>query len=117
VSYMRWPIYAWVGGDEHHPQMHLWARRDARDEGVLDPVRYTRDGADAFPDFVSGVAMPLDLFDELVVMRYAELVAEDRVAETVERVRAKGCGNVGTRQLGQLIGDDPVDSLKVDLEQ
>lgn len=74
MSYMRWPIYAWVGGDEHHPQMHLWARRDARDEGVLDPVRSARDGADAFPDFVSGVAMPLDLFDELVIRRYAEHV-------------------------------------------
>lgn len=116
MSYMRSPIYAWVGGDEHHPQMHLWARRDARDEGVLDPVGYAREGADAFPDFVSGVAMPLDLYDELVVMRYAELVAEDRVAETVERVRTKGYDNIGTRDLGQLIGDGPADGLEGRLE-
>jgi hypothetical protein len=46
------------------------------------------------------IAIPLPTFDELVVMRFAELLKEGKVAETVSRVAASGgYDNGGARAL------------------
>lgn len=101
MSYLRTPIYAWVGDNE----IHLWARADAAADGVYDPIHRRTAGADDHPGFVSGVAMPLDVFDELVVMRYAELERDNRVYDAVQRVRARGYGNVGSWALADKLGE------------
>lgn len=75
---MRFPVYAWGDGE----RIHLWARAE-NDDGVtaFDPVHggmvesteSQREATWAYPDFAGGIAMPMDVWDELVVMRYAEL--------------------------------------------
>lgn len=60
MSLLRHPIYAWSDGRS----MHLWARQGT--EGVFDPIHYGTEGSEHYPLFVSGVAMPMDVWDEIV---------------------------------------------------
>lgn len=69
---MRFPVYAWGDGE----QIHLWARAE-NDDGVtaFDPVHggmvesteSQREATWAYPDFAGGIAMPMDVWGELVV--------------------------------------------------
>lgn len=93
MSLMRYPVYVWADANS----MHLWARRDVQeDEGVYDPVHRGEHGESAlYPGFVSGVAMPLRVWDDIVT-RYAakrgifinEIADPEQVAKAVaDKVR------------------------------
>jgi len=47
----------------------------------------------------SGVALPLDVVDELVVMRLAEIIDEKRFADAIDRSVARYGGNGGCLSL------------------
>lgn len=124
---MRSPVYAWVGGDcdddcpddcpvPEHETIHLWAREG--EEGISDPIyeRETTEESDPYSGFICGIAMPLPVFDQLVVMRYAQLVEEpDNFRRAVDAVR--GLGNFGAFRLRELLGEDPMAELRRHLDE
>ena len=106
MSYTRSPIYTWVGGgcadtcedDEcaatGHGIMNLWSRE-------VNP-----DGPDE--DFPSKVQIRMDLFDQIVVCRWAELVKanllEAAIAEALDPGTSIVLGNVGVIDLAEMRG-------------
>jgi hypothetical protein len=91
MSYLRGKHYLWSGSDG----VHLWAA----------------DGEDSWKDSVwatgvkkwklkrgqkpSGVCLPESVLDELVVMRFAELIDERKLVSTIRRVTKGKLGNFG----------------------
>ena len=94
-----------------HLAMHIWAGKD--DERVWDPIYYREEPGEDYPDFVSGVAMNMDLFDQLVIMRYAQLVDEGRVQEVItDFLNGPGHGNFGSWTLLESLGHDPAGDFR-----
>ena len=123
MSYMRYPLYAWSSGEcdddcpddctrPDHERMHLWPSiTDDERVGVLeDPESYERQG---------GINLRMDLFDDLVVCRFAQLLAEGRLPETVARVRDPSSpvhGNFGSWEFRELMGEDPAAEFRARAE-
>lgn len=125
MSYMRWPLYAWTSSecpddepdpldckDPTHERMHLWPAAGDPRVGVLDmPEAYDREG---------GVNIRMDLFDELVVCRYAQLLADGLLADTLARVldpNSATNGNFGSWDLLTMAGEDPLSKFREAMEE
>lgn len=62
---------------------------------------------DGYEPSLSRVRLPMEMFDELAVMRYAQLSEEDRhVAQ--QRAIEKWGGNIGCMELKQQVGRDEI---------
>lgn len=83
MSYIRGDYYAYIIGP------------DDKEEIVLT-VHHKR-----------SVNIPLPVFDEIVVMRYAQLVKEGKVDETENRAVEKWVGNFGCQDLATKKGIVP----------
>jgi hypothetical protein len=90
MSYMRGDRYLWCDGTH----LHFWAA-DGSDGWAKSGWVEDR-GEEA-----SGVALPLEVVDELVVMRLAELVEAGAFAAAVERALSRHGGNGGCVALEQ----------------
>jgi len=77
---MRWPVYAWSSGAD----MHLWARggEDAERAGVYPIESWCLEEG-----WAGGLSMPQALYDELVVIRFAQIVNDGLLTRTVRRLR------------------------------
>ena len=95
MSYMRGRHYVWCDGE----RLHLWAANgyDGWDDSIWASGFSNSNGRGAHR--ASGVAIPTDVIDELVVMRLAEMIAGGTVAATIERACAKHKGNGGCEVL------------------
>jgi hypothetical protein len=102
---MRWPVYVW--GDGH--KTHLWPRLDQEKHAYTSPAVEDIDG---YPGFGPGIAIADKLFDEIVVIRYAQIVREGRLAKTLKRIHKKGSGNFGTWEVFEAMGDDPAEDFR-----
>lgn len=103
MSYMRHPLYAWVGAgcdcendcnQPDHDILHLWP------DGLDNRAKASE----------SGISVRLDLFDELVVLRYEQLVNENRVEETEARALSQ-VGNAGADSLAKKYGQPTMADL------
>ena len=92
MSYTRGDNYIWPSGD----RIHLWIA-DGGDNwaecGWNEGEPHSNPG---------GVAVPQDVMDEYVVMRFAELVHAGDAAAAIDRAVAKYTGNGGCVALGRL---------------
>ena len=101
MAYMREKYYIWISAadDGTQERIHLWVGVDLvieKDKGSW---------ADWFAaDQALGASMPLDIFDELVVMRYAELQAGEKAQEIEQRTMRKYSGNIGCDDLNKRYG-------------
>ena len=95
MSYMRGRHYLWRDDE----RLHLWAAGGY--DGWDDSIWASGAGSDktCAEHRASGVAIPTDVIDELVVMRLAELISEGTVAAAIERACAKHKGNGGCEVL------------------
>ncbi len=101
MSYMRGDFYLWSDG-EH---LHLWAvdGYDGWDDSIwVEGVRSDRGNASKR---ASGVALPMDVVDEFVVMRLAEIIDEKRFADAIDRAVARHGGNGGCLSLAVKAAD------------
>ncbi len=80
MSYIRGDYYAYITGPDDREEIFL-------------TVHHER-----------SVNIPLPIFDEIVVMRYAELVKEGKLDETENRTVEKWAGNFGCRDLANKKG-------------
>ena len=96
MSYMRGRQYIWCDGE----RLHLWAADgyDGWDDSIWVRGAAGSDKTCA-KHRASGVAIPTDVIDELVVIRLAELIAKGIIAATIERACAKHKGNGGCEVL------------------
>jgi hypothetical protein len=116
MSYMRGPCYVWRDDE----RVHVWADDGYDgwgDSSWAEGRRHapTRDSAQ--PGGASGVGIRYEIADAYVVMRLAELVAEQRIGTVVESAVATFAGNGGCLALQKLsaalvaklepIGSDP----------
>lgn len=102
MSYMRGKYYAWIGS-----------------HAVPDECPTCQKGKCGEHDYImiNELELPLNIFDQLVVMRYAEML-EDGIAENVERsTMTKQEGNFGSWALQRKLGLDPAQSLKSYLDR
>lgn len=89
MAYMRGRYYLW--SDATH--LHLWVA-DGHDDwdqsgwaaGIADVPKATRP---------SGVCVPIEVIDELVVMRLAQMIDEDLVNGAIQRALFQHRGNGG----------------------
>ncbi len=102
MSYMRHPVYAWDDG----VFIHLWARNDQKDAQAFHQDH------DGYPDFDGGIAMKLDVFDVLVLFRYAELVGDRKRLKKVVKLARKEGGNFGSFDFLEVLGEDPMGEFK-----
>jgi hypothetical protein len=97
MSYMRGQFYLWCDD----ARLHLWARDgyDGWDKsGWHTPVP----DQDRSPDAQSsGVAIPIEISDEFVAMRLAELFAAGELPAAIDRALSKHHGNFGCVALQQ----------------
>jgi hypothetical protein len=90
---MRGKYYVWTGGlTEKEYRVHLWIGNDPMCKQSIWAEQFKEDQ-------VMGASLPETVFDELVVMRYAELQAEGKVAQAEKRAMRKYGGNVGCMAL------------------
>lgn len=92
MAYTRGEVY--IFATERH--FHLWAANgaDGWEESVWAsgyPATDVVDGADR----PSGVAIPADVLDDFVVMRFAELYSDGTVSSKIERSMQRYAGNGG----------------------
>ena len=81
MSYMRGDIYAFVSGNENeNDSINIWTIDKCE---TADPDHYP-----------SGIQIPLNKFDELVLMRYAQLSEEEKNNIKIMAIENNG-GNVG----------------------
>lgn len=87
MAYMRGQTYLW---NDKSRRLHVWVADgyDEWDHSVWG--EHSKDSGTA-----SGVSMPMEVMDEYVVMRFAELLQEGRVDETIARALARHEGNFG----------------------
>lgn len=95
MSYMRGRHYLWRDDE----RLHLWAADgyDGWDDSIWASGSGNSKGCGEHR--ASGVAIPTDVIDELVVMRLAEVISEGTVAPAIERACAKHTGNGGCEVL------------------
>jgi hypothetical protein len=91
---MRGKYYIWTSGiSEKEYRVHFWVAND-------DRLMRNSGRAEQFKEEqIMGVWIPEKVFDELVVMRYAQLQEEARVAQAEKRAMRKHAGNVGCQAL------------------
>lgn len=95
MSYIRGEFYTWVSGCDRH---HL-------PSGARTCYEHDR-------IWIAAVtALPMEVFDALVVMRHAELVEEGLLEENEQRVVEKYGGNFGSYALQKKRGGDPEGDL------
>ena len=93
MSYMRGKYYIWTSGlTEKEYRVHLWVGSDHLMKNSIWAEQFKEDQ-------IMGAALPETVFDELVVMRYAELQEEGKVDQAAERAMRKYAGNVGCQAL------------------
>jgi len=80
MSYMRGDPYVFVSGYDNEEYINIWSKQRTPDD---DPPYLTK-------NYIS-----LDKFDELVVMRMAELIDEGKLEATITRAVKNNGGNVG----------------------
>lgn len=99
MSYMRGTCYIW--GDDHH--VHVWVEDgyDGWDESSWADGR-SKPSDSAQDERASGVGVPHAAMDAFVVMRLAELVAEQRAGTVIEAAVAQFGGNGGCLALQKL---------------
>ncbi|MBI2504987.1 MAG: hypothetical protein HYW07_17350 [Candidatus Latescibacteria bacterium] len=86
MAYMRGSTYLWR--DESH--LHVWVV-DGYDG--WDQTGWGEDTKDA--GTASGVGIPMEVMDEYVVMRLAQLLQEGGMDQAIARALAKWDGNFG----------------------
>jgi hypothetical protein len=91
VSYFRGDLYLylWNDGDDH---LHIQSAQ--RDASVLDGIPLRTE---------QRVCLPRDLFDQLAVMRLAELIRDDRLEQAIDA--AASGGNAGGLWLREMEGE------------
>ena len=94
MSYTRGENYIWRDGE----RVHLWIG-DGADNWAECGWNEGRPHTDP-----AGVAVAQEVMDEYVIMRFAELVQTDHVAEVVDRAMARHSGNGGCVALRELAG-------------
>jgi len=99
MSYMRGQNYIWC--DDH--RVHLWISEgyDGWDESVwYEPGSRPRHAdSPSTRTRASGVAVPQNLMDDYVVMRFAELIDGGVATDVIERALATQAGNGGCSAL------------------
>ena len=93
MSYTRGDNYIWSGTDG---RVHLWV---ADGEDGWAECGWNKGHPHPSP---AGVAVGLDVLDEYVVMRFAELVRDGAAAAAIDRALAEHTGNGGCVALGAL---------------
>ena len=91
MAYTRCELYAWEDGE----RIHIWAENG--NDGCLDSIWAENHVNPA------GVALPLKRFDELVVLRHAELVESGKLAKAQRRALKRHGGNGGAEALKQMM--------------
>jgi len=98
MAYMRGDTYVYRSGDD---DIHIWVREgyDGWDESLwaMDSDGHRHPGFEN----ASGIGMPIDDFDELVVARLVQIIASGTLETTVQRAIDKYRGNFGMRALVQ----------------
>jgi hypothetical protein len=91
---MRGKYYIWTSGiSEKEYRVHLWAASDdrlLRNSGWAQQFKEEK---------IMGAWLPEKVFDELVVMRYAQLREAGKVDRAEKRAMRKHAGNVGCQAL------------------
>ncbi len=108
MSYQRGDLYTWVSfwclpqcpndcDRKDHEMLHLWIEPENDSLIVLEsPEEYNRS---------AGIGISIERFDELVVMRHAELEAENLLHDAQQRAIEKYEGNVGCFELKKALKD------------
>src|SRR5437762_436341 len=100
MSYLRGENYIWSDGE----RVHIWVA-DGRDHWD-DAGWSVGDDGKRHPGRVnaSGVGIDESVLDEFVVMRFAEIITEGKLEQTIGRVLAPGGqgGNFGSGSLKRL---------------
>ena len=105
MSYQRGDTYIWAGGDG---RVHVWVADG--DDGWRDSIWAAgEDGRrHSGREHASGVGVPETNMDELVVMRFAELLQDGELSAAIDRAVEHHTGNVGcialARRAAQLKG-------------
>ena len=97
MAYMRGEHYIWTSESD----LHIWSANGQ--DACTDSIWY-QSHKDAKP---AGVAIPQDVADEYVVMRFTELLAEETLLETIDRALTKGYGKDPLRNLAGLLTSIP----------
>lgn len=108
---MRAPVYVWGDGT----YWHLWPRDDQPKVTFTSP---SVEDIHGYPGFDCGIAISEKVFDEIVVLRMAQLVREQGTLKKIaKRLRKRGHGNFGTWDFFELLGDDPAAAFKAKIEE
>lgn len=100
MSYMRGQYYIWTSGlRERELRVHFWVAGD--EEKMLKDSVWALSFQE---DQIMGCSLPQKIFDELVVMRYAELQEKGTTEKTEQRAVRKWGGNVGAMALAKKLG-------------
>ena len=86
MSYIRGDNYVW----DNEEGLHIWLA-NGHDWLMFDSGW----GEAVDKEKVGGVVMPMSTFDELVVMRYAELQDSEELEQTIQRAMKRWGGNGG----------------------
>jgi hypothetical protein len=94
MAYMRGDTYVW--GDEE--EIHLWSAGgyDAWDKSIWNHHQLLEHGAESE---ASGAGIPWEVFDQLVVMRMAEILEEGSLKRAIDRAVEYHGGNFGCEAL------------------
>jgi hypothetical protein len=97
MSYMRGEQYLWSDGD----RLHIWIAGgyDGWDEAGWACDADGKRSAER--KNASGVSIPISTADEFVVLRLAELIAEGKLEDTIDRAAARHRGNFGCTALSR----------------
>ena len=96
MAYMRGDNYIWTGTDD---RVHVWIGDG--DDGWRESGWALADDDTLLPgrEHASGVALPVAVMDEFVVMRFAELLQAGEVDAAVDRALRNHDGNFGCAAL------------------
>ena|SRR5579872_5853329 len=103
MSYFRGDYYAYAAGEGRGEVMVLHGKPGSC-------------GCDTHGKFPC-IDFPQSKFDELVVMRFAELLKEKKVKRVVTRLVNAGFGNFGTVDILELCGFDPLEDWSREMAQ
>ena len=106
MSYIRGDYYSWVGTLSGSPE-EIEGRSGRSEEH--DYIQMNANGR--------SIEMPLEIFDELVAMRYAEMIEEGIIEDVELRAIEKYDGNIGSWALQRKHGKDPGADLKAFLDK
>jgi hypothetical protein len=96
---MRGKFYIWRGTtSEKESLVHIWV---GPDEDLMKNSAWAEQFKE---DQIMGAALPETIFDELVVMRFAQLQEEGKVDHVEERAISKSAGNLGCDALSRKHG-------------